>query len=93
MLAVLHFIGDDDDPLGIVSRLRTAMAPGSYLAISHVTADFDTDSRVRDAGAVYEKATYQITLRSRAEVARLPLTSRRPQAASETLLAFEPRDA
>ena len=71
MLAVLHFIGDVDDPARIVARLRASMAPGSYLAISHVTADFDADRRVRDAGAVYEKATYQITLRSRAEVTRL----------------------
>ncbi|TDC86722.1 SAM-dependent methyltransferase [Actinomadura sp. 7K507] len=71
MLAVLHFIGDEDDPPGIVARFRDAMAPGSHLVVSHVTGDFDADSRVRDAGAVYEKATYQITLRSRAYVARL----------------------
>jgi hypothetical protein len=71
MLAVLHFISDADDPPGIVAHLRSAMAPGSYLAVSHVTADFDTDNRVRDAGAVYEKATYQITLRSRDHVSRL----------------------
>jgi hypothetical protein len=71
MLAVLHFIGDVDDPPGVVARLRAAMAPGSYLAVSHVTADFDADRRVRDAGAVYEKATYQITLRGRPEVMRL----------------------
>lgn len=71
MLAVLHFIGDEDDPHGIVARLRSAMAPGSYLAVSHVTADFDADSSVRDAGAVYEKATYQITLRGREQITRL----------------------
>ncbi|GAA1806970.1 SAM-dependent methyltransferase [Actinomadura chokoriensis] len=71
MLAVLHFIGDRDDPPGIVARLRSAMAPGSYLAVSHVTADFDADSRVRDAGAVYKRATYQITLRSREQITRL----------------------
>lgn len=71
MLAVLHFIGDEDDPPGIVARFRDAMAPGSYLVVSHVTGDFDTDSRVRDAGAVYEKATYQITLRSREQIAGL----------------------
>nr|WP_279433602.1 SAM-dependent methyltransferase [Actinomadura sp. KC345] len=71
MLAVLHFIGDEDDPSAIVARFRDAMAPGSHLVISHVTGDFDTDSRVRDAGAVYEKATYQITLRSRAYVTGL----------------------
>ncbi|MES9542505.1 SAM-dependent methyltransferase [Actinomadura sp. NPDC000600] len=71
MLAVLHFIGDGDDPPGIVARLRDAIAPGSYLAVSHVTGDFDADKRVRDAGAVYERATYQITLRGRAAVTRL----------------------
>jgi O-methyltransferase involved in polyketide biosynthesis len=71
MLAVLHFIGDYDDPGAIVARLHAAMAPGSYLVVSHVTADFDADRRVRDAGAVYEKATYQITLRSRPEVSGL----------------------
>lgn len=71
MLAVLHFINDVDDPPGIVARLRATMAPGSYLAVSHVTADFDADRRVRDAAAAYEKASYQITLRGRAEVTRL----------------------
>ncbi|WP_245681856.1 SAM-dependent methyltransferase [Actinomadura kijaniata] len=71
MLAVLHFIDDEYDPPGIVARIRAAMAPGSYLAVSHVTGDFDTDSRVQDAAAAYEKATNQITLRSRAQVLRL----------------------
>ncbi|NDU74783.1 SAM-dependent methyltransferase [Actinomadura sp. DSM 109109] len=71
MLAVLHFIGDGDDPPGIVARLREAMAPGSYLTVSHVTGDFDADLSVGQASAVYERATYQITLRSRAEVTRL----------------------
>jgi hypothetical protein len=71
MLAVLHFIGDEYDPPAIVARFRDAMAPGSHLVVSHVTGDFDADSRVRNAGAVYEKATYQITLRSREFVSRL----------------------
>jgi hypothetical protein len=39
LLAVLHFLPDEDDPVGIVSRLHTAVVPGSYLAISHGTAD------------------------------------------------------
>jgi hypothetical protein len=71
MLAVLHFIDDRDHPPGIVARLRASMAPGSYLVVSHVTADFDSDSKVRDARAVYDKATFQITLRSREQVMRL----------------------
>jgi hypothetical protein len=34
MLAVLHHIGDRDDPARIVARFRDAMPAGSYLAIS-----------------------------------------------------------
>jgi hypothetical protein len=40
MLAVLHFIPDTDDPGGIVAALAGQLAPGSYLAISHLTGDF-----------------------------------------------------
>jgi hypothetical protein len=35
ILAVLHIIPDEADPAGAVARLREAVAPGSYLAISH----------------------------------------------------------
>jgi hypothetical protein len=35
MLAILHVIPDEADPGGAVARLREAMAPGSYLVISH----------------------------------------------------------
>jgi hypothetical protein len=38
--AVLHFIPDADDPGGIVAALAGQLAPGSYLAISHLTGDF-----------------------------------------------------
>ncbi|MGH3321716.1 MAG: SAM-dependent methyltransferase [Streptosporangiaceae bacterium] len=37
LFAMLHFVADDEDPAGIVARLRDAMAPGSYLALSHAT--------------------------------------------------------
>ena len=35
ILAVLHVIPDEADPAGAVARFRAAMAPGSYLAITH----------------------------------------------------------
>ena len=38
LLAVLHFIDDAAGPAEIVSVLASALAPGSYLAISHRTA-------------------------------------------------------
>jgi S-adenosyl methyltransferase len=39
LVAILHFIPDDQDPLGIVARFRDALPTGSYLAISHGTRD------------------------------------------------------
>ena len=37
LVAVLHFLMDAQEPYGIVERLRDAVAPGSYLVVSHVT--------------------------------------------------------
>ena len=34
-VSVLHAIADTSDPAGAMAKLRTAMAPGSYLVISH----------------------------------------------------------
>jgi len=39
LLAILHFIPDTDDPAGIVTALAGVLAPGSFIVISHVTAD------------------------------------------------------
>ena len=39
LLGILHRIGDQDDPYGIVRRLIQAIPGGSYLAICHLTAD------------------------------------------------------
>jgi S-adenosyl methyltransferase len=39
LLAVLDHLPDGDDPAGIVAELASALAPGSLLAISHLTAD------------------------------------------------------
>lgn len=35
LFAIVHHIADDEDPGGIVARIRGALAPGSHLAISH----------------------------------------------------------
>ncbi|HEY0542501.1 MAG TPA: SAM-dependent methyltransferase [Actinoallomurus sp.] len=39
IVAILHFVSDESDPAGLIGRLRQVMAPGSYLAISHVLDD------------------------------------------------------
>lgn len=39
MLMMLHWLPDEADPWGLMARYRDALAPGSYLAITHITAD------------------------------------------------------
>ncbi|MGH3245251.1 MAG: SAM-dependent methyltransferase [Trebonia sp.] len=41
LIAILHFIADDDDPAGIVAALLAALPPGSYLVASHISPDHD----------------------------------------------------
>jgi hypothetical protein len=40
LVAVLHFIREDEHPQEIVDRLTGALAPGSYLVASHATWEF-----------------------------------------------------
>jgi hypothetical protein len=67
LVAILMFLPDVEDPYGIVSRLLKALPSGSYLAISHPTADFDPRAM---AGAVAASKRSGIALvpRDRAEV-------------------------
>jgi hypothetical protein len=39
IVAILHFVSGENDPIGILGRLRAAMAPGSYLVVSHILDD------------------------------------------------------
>ncbi len=38
MVSMLHFVPDGRDPHGMVAGLREAVAPGSYLALTHATS-------------------------------------------------------
>ena len=71
LLAILHFISDDDDPAGIIGRLRDALAPGSYLALTHVSDELVADKEAaRRAAAAYEKANARAWPRSREQILR-----------------------
>ena len=50
LLAILHFLPAADDPAGLVAALARALAPGSYLVVSHLTADLSP----RQVGAAVE---------------------------------------
>lgn len=48
VVAVMHFVEDADDPYGCIATLTRALAPGSYLAISHGTTEFlPTEQRAK----------------------------------------------
>jgi hypothetical protein len=67
LVAVLHFVKNDEDPVGIVERLKEPLAPGSFLALSHGTGDFDP-ARSDAAVQGYDKATAPFVVRSHKEV-------------------------
>ncbi|MFC4127776.1 SAM-dependent methyltransferase [Nocardia rhizosphaerae] len=68
-LGVLHFVPDEADPAGCVAALADAVAPGSYLAISHATAD-GQPAEVLEAQKLSGRTSTEIHLRSRDEIAR-----------------------
>lgn len=70
MTAVMHFVTDDRDPWGLVARYVGALAERSYLALSHATADGLPPLAVHAMVDTYARATEQLALRTRAEVAR-----------------------
>jgi S-adenosyl methyltransferase len=79
LVAILHFLPDDQDPLGIVARFREALPAGSYLAISHGTRDVParpdmSAEAMTEMGArverLYQQTTASIVTRSRAQVER-----------------------
>jgi hypothetical protein len=67
---VLHNFTDGDDPYGIVARYMDAVAPGSYLAISHLTADFNSTEVGEAARRINKLPKFSVALRSYDDVAR-----------------------
>ncbi|HEY3867590.1 MAG TPA: SAM-dependent methyltransferase [Actinocrinis sp.] len=67
--SVMHFVEDRDDPAGIVARLRDALVPGSYMTLSHITADFSSkQEEILTAAGVYDKTTARMLMRSKKQV-------------------------
>ena len=65
LVALLHFVTEEENPRQIVATLRDALPAGSCLVLSHATGDFADRS---GAQAVYNKATATMNLRNHAEV-------------------------
>jgi hypothetical protein len=69
-VACLHHIRDHDEPAGIIARYLEAMAPGSYLVLSHFTSDLNPERSA--ASAANAEAWGMIFVpRTREEILRL----------------------
>ena len=67
MMFVLHLLPDAAAPQAAVAAYRSAMAPGSYLAISHASADHDS-TLMSNIAAIYRDADSPFAPRIRRDV-------------------------
>jgi hypothetical protein len=70
LIAIMHAIGDRDNPYEIVARLIGAVPPGSYLVLSHGVADIDAAQMAEVARRINRSSHQQFTPRSHAQVTR-----------------------
>lgn len=70
-IAVLHFIGDGDDPRGILDAYRRIAAPGSWLALTHACNDAAPEPGAGNIQAVvdsYRNTSNPMWLRDRGTI-------------------------
>jgi len=69
MMSVLHFVGGDIAPL--VARYTDLLAPGSYLALSHVVTDGAVESELTGVQEAYEASPTDPAIRNTAAIREL----------------------
>ena len=69
-LSVLLFLTDDEEAYRVVRSVRDALVPGSYIAISHPTADETPPEQAEKAEKLYAATGTPVRVRSYNEVER-----------------------
>ncbi|BBJ46498.1 hypothetical protein SSPO_092160 [Streptomyces antimycoticus] len=69
LVSLLHFVPDEWGPYEIVQQLVDALAPGSFLVLSHITPDFDPEATQKTV-QVYRSGGIPGQIRTRDEVER-----------------------
>ncbi|WP_217553456.1 SAM-dependent methyltransferase [Streptomyces sp. GbtcB6] len=67
MIALMHFITDDENPYGLTRTLLDALPSGSYFMFSHGTAD-EHPHLVKSVTTTYRKGEIPLRMRTRAEI-------------------------
>ncbi len=70
MIGVLHYVMDEEKPADILAAFRDAMAPGSYLAITHGSSETNPDF-ISQSQSDTENTPSQVRYRSAAEIEAL----------------------
>ncbi|MFC4612748.1 SAM-dependent methyltransferase [Streptomyces maoxianensis] len=72
LVAVLHFLEDEDDPQSAVAQLRDALAPGSLIILTHASYEGIPVPEEQAGGAVgvYQNIRRPLVMRSREKIAR-----------------------
>ncbi|MFF8970210.1 SAM-dependent methyltransferase [Streptomyces sp. NPDC014995] len=72
LVAILHFVEDEDEPYAAVAELAAALAPGSLLVLTHASYEGIPLPPRRAEGAVdvYRDIRNPLIMRSRDEIAR-----------------------
>jgi len=69
LVAVLHFVHDDEQTAGVVRYLVDALPSGSYLVLSHGTMDFSSPAGVVAYEEMFASGGTDVRARSRATIA------------------------
>ncbi|MGH3794954.1 MAG: SAM-dependent methyltransferase [Pseudonocardiaceae bacterium] len=70
MVAVIHFVSDEQRPRDVVAAYRDRLASGSYLVVSHGTADTEMPE-VAEVMELYKRSDDPVYPRSRTEIGAL----------------------
>jgi SAM-dependent methyltransferase len=68
LFGILHFFADSEHPRAIVARLLEHLAPGSYLAISHLASDVLGEALTETFDRLNRQMSESVVLRTQAEV-------------------------
>ena len=68
LVALLHMLGDEDDPWGLVARYMAAVPPGSYLVLSHLASDVQAETMAEMGRRINELMPEHVHMRTKDQV-------------------------
>jgi S-adenosyl methyltransferase len=71
LFGVLHFFAESEGPYALIAKLMGRLAPGSYLALSHLARDVHGEALTETFNRLNQQMSESVVLRTRDEVRRL----------------------